>query len=289
MIKTVFRYRLAHYRGQILGWGVALALLGLFIGQFYTTMQEQQAQFQQMLESYPQEFLAFFGDSADIATPSGYLSYYHFSMLPLILGIFAVLVGSGLLASDEESGRLDLIVAHPVGRTALFWGRFLALAAATLAILACSWLGLYLPTLWTPLDAGALALAWPYLSLFAVLVLFSALAVLLGMLLPSRRAATSMAGLMLVSSYFMNALSRLNADLETLARLTPLYYYQGGEAIGGLNVAWVVGLLAVALVLALLAAWRFQRRDIRVGGEGGWPSWRRLLRPAQPERGAVSR
>ncbi len=57
---------------------------------------------------------------------------YGFSLLPVIVGIFALIAGSGLIASDEESGRLDLILAHPPSRTALFWGRLLAFVGATL-------------------------------------------------------------------------------------------------------------------------------------------------------------
>jgi ABC-2 type transport system permease protein len=274
-MQTVFRYRLARLRGQILGWGIALALLSLFIAQFYGTMLEQQEQFEKLLESYPKEVLAFFGDSLDLATPSGYLGYYNFSMMPLIVGIFVVLVGSGLLASDEESGRLDLIVAHPVSRAALFWGRWLAFVSATLAILGLSWLGLYLPTAWTPLDVGWLEVTWPYLSLLGALMLFGMLALLLSMLLPSRRLAASVAGMGLAGSYFLASLARINADLEPAARLSPLYYYQGGEAMEGLNTAWFAGLLMVALLFALLAWRRFWRRDIRVGGEGGW-TWPNL-------------
>ena len=57
---------------------------------------------------------------------------YAFSMLPVIIGIFAVIAGSGLIVSDEEHGRLDLIIAHPVGRTPFFWGRFLGLLACSI-------------------------------------------------------------------------------------------------------------------------------------------------------------
>jgi ABC-2 type transport system permease protein len=269
-MKTIFRHRLARYRGQILGWGIALALLSLFIAGSYGTMLEQQEQFEELLESYPEQVLAFFGDAPDLTTPSGYLGYYYFSMMPIILGIFMVLVGSGLLASDEESGRLDLIMAHPLSRTALFWGRALAFAAATLAILALSWLGLYLPTAWTALDAGWLELTWPYLSLLGALLFLGALALLLSVLLPSRRSAATTAGFVMVGSYFLASLARVYADLEPFARLTPLYYYQGGEAMESFNAAWCAALLAGALLLALLAWRRFQRRDVRVGGEGGW-------------------
>jgi ABC-2 type transport system permease protein len=62
----------------------------------------------------------------------------------------------------------------------------------------------------------------------------------------------------------------LNPDIEPVAKLSPLYYYQGGKALDSFNGAWFSGLCAGALLFALLAWWRFQRRDIRVGGEGGW-------------------
>jgi hypothetical protein len=41
-------------------------------------------------------------------------------------------------------------------------------------------------------------------------------------------------------------------------------------AMEGLDVVPLLAILAVALILALLAAWRYQARDLRVGGEGGW-------------------
>jgi hypothetical protein len=101
---TTLRYTLSSLRGQILGWGLGVAALGLLLVPFYDVFMGQQADFLQMIESYPPEFLAFFGgDAASLATTEGYLGMYGFSMLPLIVGIFAVIAGSGLLASDEEA------------------------------------------------------------------------------------------------------------------------------------------------------------------------------------------
>lgn len=269
-MKTVFRYRLARLRGQILGWGVTLALYGLLMAQFYGTIVDQADQFEELLESYPKEMMAFFGDFGDLVTPSGYLNLEYFVLMPLILGVFSILIGSGLLAGDEESGRLDLIMAHPVSRLALFWGRSLAFVVATLAILALSWLGLYIPASWTRLHVGWIELTQAFLSLFGVLVLFGMLALWLSLILPSRRMAAMVAGIALVGSYFVTSLARINADLEPIAKLSPLNYYQGGEAIEGLNVGWAVSLPMAAGLFAVLAWRHFERRDIRVGGEGGW-------------------
>lgn len=294
---TIFRHRLVRFRGQILGWGIGLALLGLLLVQMYDTFAGQQEQLNQLLESYPEEFIAFFGDFNEFATPEGFLGIEFFSYMPLILGIFAVLMGSGLLVSDEENGRLDLLMAFPISRTALFMGRVLAFVMAAVVIMFIAWLGLTLPTYWTPMDVGIGKLALPFLSLLAVLLFFGMLALLLSMVLPSRRASASVAGLVLVASYFISSLARINTDLEPFADLSPITYYQGGDAINGLNWMWFVGLLLLAFVFAVLAWWGFQRRDIRVGGEGGWqlPSWssfKRLLSgrpPSSSETATVQR
>jgi ABC-2 type transport system permease protein len=277
---TIFRYSLARMRGQILGWGLGMGILGAYLVTFYDVMAPQQEQLMTLLKSYPPELMVFFGDMNKIFTPSGFLHVEFFSYMSIILGIFSVLAGSGMLAGDEESGTLDLVLAHPVSRAALFFGRLLALLVATVAILALIWLGFILaaPSTQMGLTAGELAL--PFLSLFAVMMLFAALALMLSMLLPSRRLAAMITGLLLVASFFITALAKLDDKLENVAKFSPLNYYQGGEAIESINWGWIMGLLGTTLVFALLAWWSFERRDVRVGGEGGWglPGMSRWLR-----------
>ncbi len=267
---TIFRYTLRRFRGQILGWGIALALLGMLLVSMYDMIAAEQEQFEELLKAYPPEITAFMGDLSTFATPEGFVSLEFFSYMPLILGIFAVLTGSGLLVSDEENGRLDLIMAHPVSRAALFLGRLLAFVAATVAILAICWLGLVVPMNWSSMDIGWGRMWLPMLSLLAELLLFGTLSLLLSMVLPSRRLAATTAGLLLVASFFITGLAKINEKLEPIARLSPLNYHQAQDAFHALNGAWLAGLLAVAVLFAALAWWRFWRRDIRVGGEGGW-------------------
>jgi ABC-2 type transport system permease protein len=282
---TEMRYTLNHLRGQILGWGLGIAALGLILVPFYDMFLEQQEEFLQMIESYPPEFMAFFGgDAAAIATPEGYLTMYGFSMLPIIIGIFALLAGSGLIAGDEESGRLDLILAHPVSRTSLFLGRFFAFVVANLAIMFIGWVGFSIL-----LGSSSLELSWgemalPFLPVLAQSLIFGALALLASMFLPARRLAAMVGGLIMVTSYFMSSMGSLNEGLAALARFLPYDYFQGGDAIGGLNWGWLLGLLLATALAACLAWWRFIQRDIRVSGEGGWqlPRFSFPLRKSKP-------
>ena len=273
-----FKHTLRRMRGQMIGWSIGLALYGLLMVSFFDSIVNIEG-FEELIAQYPQDLMAFFGDMMAITTPAGYIDIYYCTYMQIIIGIFAVGMGAGLLVGDEEKGILDLVMAHPVSRTALFWGRWLGFVAALVVILAVGWLSWVVPAGSTGMDLTWIEFLRPFLPLFAVLLLFGTLALLLSMVLPSVRMAGMAAGGLLVGNFLLNGLSNINQDLKSVIEFTPLYYYQGGDAVTELNWGWLAGLLAVSVVFVLLAWWRFQRRDIRVGGEGSWklpslPFWR---------------
>lgn len=281
---TTLRYTFNWMRGQILGWGLGIAALGLIIVPFYGVFMERQEDFMKMVSGYPPEFLAFFGgDAGALMTPEGFVGMYGFALLPVIIGIFAVLAGSGLLASDEEAGRLDLILAYPVGRTHFFWGRALAFVAALGAALAVGWLGFSALLGGSGMGISAWQMALPFLAVLAQGLVYGMLALLLSMLLPSRSLAAMGAGLVMTASYFLTSLSFIHENLAKIARLLPYHYFQSGEALRGLDLPQFFSLLGVATLMAGLAWLLFLRRDIRLGGEG---SWRSLLELGRRRRTA---
>ena len=276
---TVLRYSYLRFRGSILGWGLSLAVLGGYLAQFYDTLAspDMRSQLEALISGYPPELMAFFGEFQDMFSPSGFLNIEFFSYMTIILGIFILLAGSDLLSGDEESGKLDLLLSYPVSRRTFFFGRLFAFILAFLSILVIAWLAFVISIPSTTMDISPVQMAFPFLSLFGVLLLFAALALLLSQLLPSRRMAAMVTGLLLVASFFITSLARIDERLEQISQFSPLNYYQGGLALEGMNWTWMLVMLGFSLMFILLAWWRFERRDIRVGGEAGWSlsTWRR--------------
>ncbi|MCX7790410.1 MAG: ABC transporter permease subunit [Chloroflexaceae bacterium] len=267
---TIFNQSLRRWKWSIVGWGSILLIVALYLMWIYKPMLDQQAQLKNLLDAYGEAMLSFFGGAVDIFSASGYLNFGFFSYIPVAIGILALLLGAGLVAADEEKGTLDLILAHPITRTALFWGRWLALVAALSAVLLLTWLGFALGLPLSGLDTTLWELLLPHLSLFSILILFAALALFLSLLLPSRTFAASVTGALLVASYIVTSLAAVNDELAPVNNLSPLKYYQGGHAVNGLDGRSLLGLLAAALVFTALAWLLFLRRDIRVSGEHGW-------------------
>ena len=268
---TTLRYTFSRLRWQAVGWGLGLAIYGVLMVSMYETMAVKQDTLQGLLANYPAEFLAFFGgDPNSPLTPAGFLNMYAFSMFPLIVGIYAVMVGSGLIVSDEEHGRLDLIIAHPVGRPPFFWGRTLGVLVATLSIMLLAWLGFSLA-----LGSSSMGFTWgemaiPFLSLFVQTLVYMTFALVLSLLLPSRSLAAMVSGAFLVASYLISSLAFMNVRLEIVSKVLPYHYYQVVLSMKELNLVWLFGLLGISLLMTLLAYLRFTRRDIRLSGEGSW-------------------
>jgi len=266
---TVFRYTLRRSRGAIAGWGIGLAALAIMMGSLYDMMiGSGDAMLEVYTEAFP-EIAAMF-DIGGMNTPIGWLDVEYFSFLPLIVGLFATGAGAGLLARDEERGTLDLILAHPVSRSRLFWGRFLATTVVIVLLLLISWGALLLTMTWSEeFSIPAADLLLPFTSLFGILMFFMTLALLFSMLLPARSMAGMAAGMLVVASFFITLLSNAVEELERAADFSPLSYLETAGALeDGLKLTWFGFFMGTSLVLALISWWRFERRDIRVAGEG---------------------
>ena len=221
-----------------------------------------------------------------ITTPKGYIDIYYFSYMPVIIGIFAAIVGAGLLVGDEEKGILDLVLAHPVSRTALFWGRLLGFVAATVVILLVGWLSWVIPSGSTGLDLTWIEFLRPFLPLFAVLILFgmsgAALEHAAALGACRRHGLRRAPGGQLSPRWAGQHQRGSQGDIE----FTPLHYYQGGDAITELNWGWLAGLLAVAVVFGPAGLVAFPAAGHPRGRRGGWrlPSLRARGKEATDKR-----
>ncbi|MBW6467170.1 MAG: ABC transporter permease subunit [Brevefilum sp.] len=266
---TLFSRKLYKNGLMILGWGLGLALLGYFLFDIYESMFGMNIDLQQMLAAFPEEMLAFFGGDVDIFDPAGFIHLEFFSYIQVILGIVAVSGATSLIVKKEEEGSLELILAQPVSRSTVFWSQLAALILTLVLILVITWGGFALGLASTDsfdLDQGQLV--HPFISLFAVLLLFLSLALLLSMILPTSGAASMVSNLVIIASFFITSLAQIDDRLEGLNRFSPMRYYQGGRALSGLNIGHLLILLGVSLAFLLLAWLLFEKRDLRFSGTG---------------------
>ena len=264
-------HTLKRLRWHIVGWGMGMAYMGVLMMVFVDSLSSQMALMEKLIETFPRDMMAFFGDIESFVTPSGFLSIELYSMLPLMLGIFAIIVGAGLVVGDEESGMMDILLGRPISRTKLFFSRVLGSIIAASIIFIITAIATLIPLLWIDVGIPVDKIALAFVPAWAQVIFYVSLTLLMSMLLPSQKIAASVSGVYLVFSYMIDGMSNMIDKLDTVAKLSSLHYYQGGDVLSeSLRWDWLAGVFAFALVFLFLAWRKFLTRDLRVRGEGSW-------------------
>jgi ABC-2 type transport system permease protein len=257
---TIVRKTLRDLRWQVVGWGLGLAGLAAMLVLLYPAIAEQ-------FEGVEIENVGF-GAVDDLSDPRQFFQVEFFTWSPVLMTVFAIIVGGALLAGEEGAGTLELLLSQPLARRALFVGKLAGVAMAALAILLIAGVGFLLTAPFVDLKGevavGELAVA-PLSQLTFVWFALSA-TVLAATLTPTRGRAAALMTAAAFVAYALNITADLVESLSWLHYLTPYYYSDAQRVLTEGTVWWhQAGLLAAALACAALALVAFEGREIGTG------------------------
>jgi ABC-2 type transport system permease protein len=235
-------------RGNVLGWGLALAISGLAYGAYTDALTTA-------FGDLPDVFIELFGDSDDLV--AGYLAYMAVFMAFLV-GAYTVTAAQGL-RGEETSGRAEPVLATPVSRTAWLASHLAVTAAAIVVLLAVAGLATGLGAAIVTGDGSHVAeMALAHLNQVpAVWVVLGVAALLYGVLPRAVPATWALVAFGMIAGTFGPLL-----DLpERVLDLSPFAHPASVplESVRLAPLAVLTTVSAVGMVLGLLA---FRRRDL---------------------------
>jgi beta-exotoxin I transport system permease protein len=249
---------LSDRRRSVLAWGLPLGLMSAFIVAIFPSVQDALAK---VTRDYPSGLKEAFG----IGELTNVEQYLHAEMLslivPLAVGYLAVRAAASGLTGASESRRLDVLLSAPVSRRRLVASGFIATAIEVAAVLVLTGLLTAIGSILAGagLSAGkavaGFANVWPLALVFAGLGI-----VITGWSLRTTVVTGSVAGV-LVAMYVIDLIGRLDPDLDWL-RYVSVFKYYGNAIEDGIDPLAFCGVTVVAILLASVGAWLFDRRDL---------------------------
>lgn len=261
MTKTVW-----DRRRSVFAWAGGIAALLLVTFAAWPALSKDSDALADLVSSLPSELFAIFGltNPEALTTPAGFISSRaYLNIGPMIMIIFWVGGISTLVAKEERSGALDMVLSAPLSRRSVLLQKVLGLVALagviTILLIAASFVGnaLYDTDL-EPLNIVGANVGLMLLGLF-----FGGLMLLLWSLLGSGGAAAGVTSAIAVVSFFLNGLAVVVEPIEPLRRLSPFFWYLGD--VPPLAKGLVPGYLALlvgGVIGIAIALWRFQTRDL---------------------------
>lgn len=261
---AILRRALFDLRWHIFWYGIGIAAYAAIMVLLFPTFEGFLSE-----TEYPEEFLQFFGGVGDMGDPRYFLQLEYFSFAPVILMIYGVIAGTGLLAGDEGRGTLETTLAQPIARGALFWSRVTALLLGLLAICALNTIGWFISVPFVDLgDLDLFTLAWASFAVVPLVAAFSGCSVLVAAIAPNRSTAGGLMAAFAITSYLVASFANTIEVIEWMRWLTPYYYADTTQLLSDGLVWWHQAVLLGLTVVTFGLGWSaFNAREI---GAGTW-------------------
>lgn len=263
-MSPVIKWTLWQRRWSIAWWSLGIAALIILTLAFYPAFRNQ-AQLNSQLSQIPQAAKSLISDTGDFLSPEGYLSSQIFYlMLPMILSILSIGMGSSLIAKEESEGTIELLLSRPISRTKLLLGK--AIAGAVILIIVGSVAVFFTVVLsrLVNLDVASSRIAIAGALSILISLLFGAIAFALSALGDFGRLASIGVSVMIaLAGYIIASLASVVDWLRWPAKVLPYNYYHPARILSGYYPWWdFIGFLIVIACLMVLSWLFFRRRDI---------------------------
>ncbi|NCD20131.1 MAG: ABC transporter permease [Actinobacteria bacterium] len=258
----VFAQDLREGRRSLIGWALGLIVVMMIYLPFFELMGGSD-EIRDMLDMLPPALVETVGYDQMFTGP-GYAQATILGLLGFILGtIAAVGWGARAIAGDEETGTLELTLAHRVSRERLVLERALGILVRLLVLGVVVAVVLVATSGPFGLDlvAGNVLAA---VTAFVILLLTTAMAALAAGAVVGRRVVALAAGTGLaVFGYVGDAVGGQAAGWGWLQDISPFAWAYGGDPItDGWDLGGLALLLALSAVLLGAAVLAFRRRDV---------------------------
>jgi ABC-2 type transport system permease protein len=260
----IFRWTLWQRRWSIIGWSIGVFFL-IFINMiFYPSFRDQGEELQKSFENLPETAVQLFGGSTDFFSPVGFLnSQIFFLMLPLLLAILVIGLGSSLLGREEKDQTIEVLLARPVSRTKLLIAKVLAGGTITAIVGAVGLATIVITALAVDMDVSIWRTVLATLVCLLMVLSFGTVAFLFTAIGRARGASISIATIVAFGGYLIDSLAGTVEWLQTPAQAFPFHYYQSEAILRGTynwnNVIFFIGLIAACGVVSW---WAFRKRDL---------------------------
>lgn len=266
MLSSVFGKSIWERRATIWWWLLGLGGLAALTAAFWPTVQADGDSIQNLIEVIPRELLAMFGitDPSALATPEGFLSARLYSSIgTIIMLVFAIGMGAGTLAGEEQKGTMDLLLGTPTRRRRVAGDKLGALIAFVLFLAAGLWIVVVVSSLAFDmgLDPGYAIAA--NIGLALLTLFFGVMAFAIGAGTGRTGSATGIAAGLAVAAFILNGFGAAIDWLEPARWLSPFFWYlQDSPPLSrGLSASYWL-LVAGIVVFAMLSIPAFRRRDV---------------------------
>ncbi len=252
---NIYLFELGMLKRSILIWSLAVSLSIFAYLAFFPAMSADAGALDELLASYPEEFLAFLGMRPDLPM-SSILGYFAltFGMMQIPLAIQAANYGFHMLSVEEREMTADFLLSKPISRTQIIIAKFLAALTSLTIVNIATWIGSIAALLMfkgdSVIEFGNIILVLSTIVLFQLF--FLSVGMLISVSVRKIASVISFSMIMGFGLYIVYGFKSLFSS-EILAYFTPYAYFDPAEILvtGKLDLVFI--LVAIIIIIGSLS------------------------------------
>lgn len=220
-----------------------------------------------IMKMFPESMLkAFSMDNANLTTTTGYLSlvalYFY-----LMAGVFAVLLGSGIIAKEERDKTAEYLMTMPISRENIILSKLIAATINCLILLVIIMGATILAMYNYDLDSAFYAFLIDLgVAIFLEMMIFMSIGMFLASVLKRYKSSGKIAASILILLYFINVAIGLSKNLDVLEYITPFKYFNAQDVLqtGHLELKFVMLSVSITVAGIIGTFLIYPRRDLHI-------------------------
>ncbi len=264
LIKTEF------YRNikSLLLWTAIVVSLSVMMLSLYPLFENSMGGLSEFLEMYPEGFLRAFGlgpGQLDITETYGWFGTEGYLFMVLIGGSYAAILGSSILAKEEDDKTIEFLLSKPLSRNRILVGK--AIVVITNLIVMNLILGIGLGITFALLgDFRFITILLLITGAFILQMIFASLAFMISIFVVKSRKVMSISLGIVIGFYALDIVKNVTDKLDILKYFTPYEYVNAIMIINENKIDLVYLLITLGIILvSCFVSWKFYNsKDITV-------------------------
>jgi ABC-2 type transport system permease protein len=262
---NIFIRELRANRKALIIWSVCM-FLGVLSGMAKYTAYSSGAN-NDVFEKMPGTMKALLGmGSFDVTAISGFFAFL-FSYIVVTAGIHAVLLGSGIIAKEEQDKTAEYLMVKPVSRTVIITSKLLAalvnIVVVNIVTLISSIVMVAAYNKGKDITGEVMVF---FLSMFIIQLIFLSLGALIAAFMRNPKSSGALGAGVLFGCYVISKVTDLTDEVNFLNVFSPFKYFSYYDIINGNGLSFGIAVLSVLLVAVFSASTYmfYRKRDLNV-------------------------
>jgi ABC-2 type transport system permease protein len=264
---NIFIRELRANRRSLIIWGIVLAGLSFLMMALFPSFADEAERMEEFLSVYPEEFLkAFNADKLNMGDPMGWFAMEAYFLIILFGSMYTAILGSSILAREEEEKTIEFLLAKPVTRNHMLTGKLMAFIGCLVIFNVAVGLVTFISFELFVEGYSRIELLRLIVAPFLAHLFFACAGFFMSLFLTRRKSAYSAGIGFVLLTYFLGIIAELSEKVDFLRYASPFYYMDAADILTAgriepLHISIMVG----ASVLVVGATYLlYNRRDITI-------------------------